>query len=113
MQGSFDEVFNFGRFKKYFVKCLSCVIVHRPCLSSLLHILVGYFTSRPALKGYCRKLNSLLQVCKQLEVLGEPLSKARTTTATSAKLRKEREREREGDKERGGGVQGTWKRSVR
>ena len=59
----------------------------------MLHVLVGYFTSRPALKGYARKMNSLLQVCKQLEVLGEPLSKARRTTATSAQLRKERKRE--------------------
>ena len=77
------------------------------CSASLLHvhvyIIVGYFTSRPALKGYARKLNSLLQVCKQLEVLGEPLSKARKTTATSAQLRKEggRERERERERERG------------
>ncbi|XP_028398027.1 lysosomal alpha-mannosidase-like [Dendronephthya gigantea] len=31
----------------------------------------GYFTSRPALKGYVRRNNNLLQVCKQLEVLGK------------------------------------------
>lgn len=29
----------------------------------------GYFTSRPSLKGYVRKSNNLLQICKQLEVL--------------------------------------------
>ena len=31
----------------------------------------GYFTSRPALKGYVRELNSLLQSCRQLEVLAQ------------------------------------------
>lgn len=30
----------------------------------------GYFTSRPAVKGYVRRANNFLQVCKQLEVLG-------------------------------------------
>ena len=29
----------------------------------------GFYTSRPALKGYIRSLNSLLQVCRQYEVL--------------------------------------------
>lgn len=29
----------------------------------------GYFTSRPALKGYVRTTNNFLQVCKQLDVL--------------------------------------------
>ena len=29
----------------------------------------GYFTSRPALKGYVRKCNNRLQVCKQLEAI--------------------------------------------
>ena len=31
---------------------------------------LGYFTSRPALKGYTRKMNSLLQACKQIESVG-------------------------------------------
>ncbi|XP_072039300.1 lysosomal alpha-mannosidase-like [Amphiura filiformis] len=30
----------------------------------------GYFTSRPAIKGYVRQANNFLQICKQLEVLG-------------------------------------------
>ncbi|XP_070544770.1 lysosomal alpha-mannosidase-like isoform X1 [Ptychodera flava] len=29
----------------------------------------GYFTSRPAIKGYVRQTNNFLQVCKQLDVL--------------------------------------------
>ena len=96
LQGNFGEVLILDNF---LVKC--CTLCH--CLSSLfivvIWLFVGYFTSRPALKGYARKLNSLLQVCKQLEVLGEPLSKVRTTTATSEKLSKERE---EGEREGGG-----------
>ncbi|XP_063055152.1 lysosomal alpha-mannosidase [Engraulis encrasicolus] len=36
----------------------------------------GYFTSRPALKLYERKSNSLLQTCNQLEVLGGPQSRS-------------------------------------
>ncbi|KAJ8263830.1 hypothetical protein GJAV_G00141780, partial [Gymnothorax javanicus] len=35
----------------------------------------GYFTSRPALKGYERVSNGLLQVCNQLEVLAGPSSR--------------------------------------
>uniref|UniRef100_A0A8C7JHC9 Lysosomal alpha-mannosidase n=1 Tax=Oncorhynchus kisutch TaxID=8019 RepID=A0A8C7JHC9_ONCKI len=35
----------------------------------------GYFTSRPALKRYERISNSYLQTCKQLEVLGGPISR--------------------------------------
>lgn len=31
----------------------------------------GYFTSRPALKGYVRSCNTFLQTCKQLEVLAQ------------------------------------------
>ena len=31
----------------------------------------GYFTSRPALKGYIRELNSLLQSCRHLEVFSQ------------------------------------------
>jgi hypothetical protein len=50
-------------------------------------ILSGYFTSRPALKGYVRELNSLLQVCNQLEVLGTKKS-VRTNTASTKTLRK-------------------------
>jgi lysosomal alpha-mannosidase len=34
----------------------------------------GYFTSRPALKGYVRKSNSLLQSCKQLEAVNPKYS---------------------------------------
>ncbi|XP_078576535.1 lysosomal alpha-mannosidase-like [Branchiostoma floridae x Branchiostoma japonicum] len=33
----------------------------------------GYFTSRPAIKGYVRECNNFLQVCKQLEVIAGPL----------------------------------------
>lgn len=47
---------------------------------------LGYFTSRPALKGYTRVTNSLLQTCKQLEVLGEDPNIHRTTQASSVKL---------------------------
>ena len=102
LQGNFGEVLISDNLKSYLVKC--CTLCH--CSLSLFVVIitlfVGYFTSRPALKGYARKLNSLLQVCKQLEVLGEPLSKARTTTATSEKLSKEREKgEREGGGHRG------------
>ena len=48
----------------------------------------GYFTSRPALKGYVREMNSFLQVCKQVEVIGVPLMSLRQTKASSNKLRK-------------------------
>nr|CAB3263606.1 lysosomal alpha-mannosidase-like [Phallusia mammillata] len=41
----------------------------------------GYFTSRPALKGYVRESNNLLQVCKQLEVLAGP-NKIKSSSAT-------------------------------
>ena len=33
-------------------------------------LIIGYFTSRPALKGYVREMNNLLQVCTQIEALG-------------------------------------------
>ena len=36
----------------------------------ILNVVVGYFTSRPALKGYVREMNNLLQVCMQIEALG-------------------------------------------
>lgn len=52
----------------------------------LLHLLAGYFTSRPGLKGYVREMNSLLQVCKQMEVLGEVLGVNRNTEASTQKL---------------------------
>jgi len=42
------------------------------CLLPLTHSLstyLGYFTSRPALKGYVREMNSLLQTCTQAEAL--------------------------------------------
>ena len=42
------------------------------CYSTILFI-SGYFTSRPALKGYVRRMNSLLQSCKQLNVFGTQL----------------------------------------
>ena len=32
-------------------------------------LLLGYFTSRPGLKGYVRQCNKHLQVCKQLEAI--------------------------------------------
>ncbi|XP_033115581.1 lysosomal alpha-mannosidase-like [Anneissia japonica] len=31
----------------------------------------GYFTSRPSIKGYVRESNNILQICKQLEILGK------------------------------------------
>jgi lysosomal alpha-mannosidase len=46
----------------------------------------GYFTSRPALKGYTRVSNSLLQTCKQAEVLGESPTLHRHTQASSVTL---------------------------
>ena len=57
------------------------------CMSVIIIILSGYFTSRPALKGYVRELNSLLQVCNQLEVLGTKKS-IRTNAASAKTLRK-------------------------
>lgn len=57
-------------------------------MCSMLAHSTGYFTSRPALKGYAREMNSLLQVCKQLEVMGEPLKSKRQTKASSLPLRK-------------------------
>lgn len=53
----------------------------------MFYNIIGYFTSRPALKGYIREMNSLLQVCKQLEVFGMKGS-VRTGTASSYTLRK-------------------------
>ncbi|XP_039250452.2 lysosomal alpha-mannosidase-like [Styela clava] len=52
----------------------------------------GYFTSRPALKGYVRESNKLLQVCKQMEALTQGFSssgkkQAKTGTVSSQKLR--------------------------
>ena len=46
----------------------------------------GYFTSRPALKGYVREMNSFLQTCKHMEVLGVPLAPYRSNKLTSRKL---------------------------
>ena len=50
-------------------------------------VAAGYFTSRPGLKGYVREMNSFLQVCKQVEVIGTPLMSLRQTKASSRKLR--------------------------
>ncbi|XP_022084551.1 lysosomal alpha-mannosidase-like [Acanthaster planci] len=47
----------------------------------------GYFTSRPALKGYVRDTNNFLQVCKQLEVWGSMLPGLKLKTSSST-LRK-------------------------
>ena len=44
----------------------------------------GYFTSRPALKGYVRTMNSFLQTCKHMEVFSDGPPK----NATSDKLAK-------------------------
>ena len=46
--------------------------------------MLGYFTSRPALKGYVRGCNSLLQACKQLEAIHNGLNNG----LSSIKLRK-------------------------
>ena len=40
------------------------------CRVHTLYNCTGYFTSRPALKGYVRDMNNLLQVCMQIEALG-------------------------------------------
>ena len=40
---------------------------------------VGYFTSRPALKGYVRRCNNQLQVCKQLEAIVNGFSSGPTS----------------------------------
>ena len=48
---------------------------------------LGYFTSRPALKGYVREMNSLLQSCKQFEVLGTKKSARSNSVVTSYTLR--------------------------
>ena len=69
-----------------FMQALASIPVYFQLYMSLLCI-QGYFTSRPALKAYVREMNSLLQVCKQLEVLGTPLMSQRKTTATSKHLR--------------------------
>ena len=66
--------------------CMVCVSICLPQPLFYLHYLSGYFTSRPALKGYVRELNSLLQVCKQLEVMGTKQS-VRTNTASTKILR--------------------------
>ncbi|XP_019622068.1 PREDICTED: lysosomal alpha-mannosidase-like [Branchiostoma belcheri] len=47
----------------------------------------GYFTSRPAFKGYVRRCNNLLQVCKQLEVIGGPKFSDKVPLPTSERLR--------------------------
>ncbi|KAI8490965.1 mannose metabolic process [Branchiostoma belcheri] len=47
----------------------------------------GYFTSRPAFKGYVRRCNNLLQVCKQLEVIGAPKFSDKVPLPTSERLR--------------------------
>ncbi|XP_063446500.1 lysosomal alpha-mannosidase-like isoform X2 [Mytilus trossulus] len=41
-----------------------------PYASSAHTFWTGYFTSRPALKGYVRQSNNYLQVCKQLDTIG-------------------------------------------
>ena len=68
---------------------MSLVFLSSECIytSTILFLLVGYFTSRPALKGYVREMNSFLQVCKQLEAMGTPLVSLRQTKATSERLR--------------------------
>lgn len=48
------------------------VIVDRN-ICMLFYISLGYYTSRPGLKGYAREMNSLLQSCKQFEVQFEGL----------------------------------------
>ena len=70
------------------VWCVYGVCVHLFASTTILPTLIlsGYFTSRPALKGYVRELNSLLQVCKQLEVMGTKQS-VRTNTASTKILR--------------------------
>jgi len=42
-----------------------------PYASEAFSFWTGYFTSRPALKGYVRQCNNFLQTCKQLDILGQ------------------------------------------
>lgn len=46
----------------------------------------GYFTSRPALKGYVREMNNLLQVCKHMEAFSQILGLKRNTEANTRRL---------------------------
>ena len=52
-----------------------------------MHVTIGYITSRPALKVYARKMNSLLQICKQVEMMGEVSKLLGTAVASSQRLR--------------------------
>ncbi len=63
-----------------YVVYIACMPKYR-CSSAL-----GYFTSRPALKGYVREMNSLLQVCKQMEAIGMIGKLSRKTDATTRLL---------------------------
>ncbi|EDV26091.1 uncharacterized protein TRIADDRAFT_63890 [Trichoplax adhaerens] len=44
----------------------------------------GYFTSRPGYKGYVRDSNSILQVCKQLEVISKSTGNSSSEALTRA-----------------------------
>lgn len=63
-----------------------CKIYHIFDDKLIFFVFTGYFTSRPALKGYTRVMNSLLQTCKQAEVLGEIPDLHRHTNASSVTL---------------------------
>ena len=56
-------------------------------LISISYDCVGYYSSRPGLKAYVRTMNSLLQSCKQIEVLGERWNLHGHTNFTSRKLK--------------------------
>ncbi len=43
---------------------------------------LGYFTSRPGLKGYVRQCNKHLQVCKQLEAINNGITNKKMSSDT-------------------------------
>ncbi len=60
---------------------------HSLC-SKIYVLLLGYFTSRPTLKGYVRELNSLLQTCSQLDAIIAATGGKPSSSFTIRKLRK-------------------------
>ena len=60
-------------------------IVHDVSLFYAVFLSLGYFTSRPAIKGYVRQCNAHLQACKQLEAIHNGMGE---NEPSSVKLRK-------------------------
>ena len=73
-------------FYNYLIICI--LLLRYFICNTIVNTIAGYFTSRPALKLYARKMNSLLQVCKQVEMIGEVSKSQRLTAASSRHLRK-------------------------